>query len=409
MDNHNGYRSSPTAVQPVGSGYLVTHADGSRTTLSFGDLEAFPTPGSALAEYHRDQADYGAAVLALIGSPQPERTTQAPPVTFIDADEDALPIDWPGEWAPDEEGRIWLATGTGEYTLLAGLSGKGKSHLAQELAARERENGGESIVILPEAANSWRHRNRQLPPEARVHIVAGVPDLDALRQVLTERRKAGKPWPTLIVVDPATLAVGQWANSHRDGATYDYPTVSKALAALEEAATSPDGHRPKLIWCVHTPETEAGGRGKRAVGGYTQSAGVAYLLPDVGKVMVLKPPRDCPEELPPKPMLYTLEAGRISYIGQATRDLSQQAGRILDAIGESGEWGRTERQLRDTLKGIGRATLAQVIPDLLARKLIHERTDTGIGGTPVTRYTTSPPEADQPTGESFRMPDEPPF
>ena len=400
---HNRRRSRPrpVAVNPVGGGWLIK--------LDNGNWDFYDT-----LEQPWDLA-YGQEVLRLAAngtaatSPTHEPKPQAAPVMFYDADEDGETLDWPGEWAHGEEGRIWLATGQGEYTLLAGLPGKGKSHLAQELAARERENGGHPLAIVPEAANSWRHRNRQLPPGARVHIVAGVPDLERLRQVLTERHKAGKPWPTLIVVDPATLAVAEWANVRHEAATYSYPVVSWAIAALEAATADPDGNRPKLIWCVHTPETEQGGRGKRAVGGYTQGAGVAYLLPQVGKVSVLKPPRDCPEVLPPKAMLYTLDSGRISYIGQATRDLSHQAARILDQIGESGEWGITKRQLRDTLKGIGRATLAQVIPDLLARKLIHETTDTGLTGDPITRYTISPPTTTQPAAEQFRMPNEPPF
>ena len=336
--------------------------------------------------------------------PEPD---PVPPVAFIDADNDTEPLDWPGEWAPGEEGRIWLASGQGEYTLLAGLPGKGKSHFAQELGAREREAGGHPLAILPEAANSWRHRNRQLPPAARVHIVFGVPDLRGLRQALTERHNQGRPWPTLIVVDPATLCVVEWTNNHSEAATYSYPVVAAAVAALAEAVESPDGDRPKLIWSVHTPEGEQGGRGKRAVGGYTQAAGVGYLLPEVGKVHVLKPPRDCPKELPASSMLYGLDNGRISYIGQATRDLDKATGRILDFIGEAGEWGVTERSIRDALKGIGRVTVSQALPALMKEQLVHEREDKGVTGQPVTYYTTIPPTS--PTQTQFNTPDEAPF
>ena len=267
-----------------------------------------------------------------------------------------------------------------------------------------------------EAVNSWRHRNRQLPPGARVDIVAGVPDLVGLRQVLKGRLLDGHSWPSLVVVDPATLAVGQWADSHRDGAVYSYPVVSRAVANLQEALDAPIP--PRLILTVHTPETEQGGRNVRAVGGYSQGAGVAYLLPALGKVSVLKAPRDCPQELPSKPMLYTLEAGRITYVGLAVRNQEQAAARIVEFIAEAGTWGRTARQIRDTLTGVGRVTVTTAIPRLIEEGKITETTSRGIAGADVVSYRLAglkadpvpDPVSDVPlTDRPFRMPDEPAF
>ena len=414
---NNGYRlARPIAVQPLGSGYVVEHDNGTR---DFYDTLEQPwgPPGTDSHAYYQQllqllqvATDDTQPAAAKPSDTQPA----AAPVVFIDADDDDGPVTYAGEWAPDEEGRIWLASGQGEYTLLAGLPGYGKSHLAQEFAARERETGGHPLAILPEASDSWRNRNRQLPPDARVHIVAGLPNLEALRTALEERAEAGKAWPTMVIVDPATLVVAEWANARSESATYSYPTVAAAVAKLEAATVSPDGNRPKLVWCVHTPETENGGRNRRAVGGYTQAAGCAYLLPSVGKVTVLKRPRDCPEDLPDKAMLYTRVDGRIRFAGLGTgkgehrgkRDRNTDRRRIREVIVQAGTLGATQRQVIQLLPGIGRVTAASVLTDLVEAGEAETYEEPGVNGKPITRYrTTARPVENQP----FRLPDEPPF
>lgn len=412
----NGH-GNPVEVRPLGTGFLIREdTERSYTVADLDDLYRIPALDPAGYGYYQQ-------VLRLAAPPATTAETEAPTVgaepvdvsgLIIDADDDTEPLDWPGEWAPGEQGRIWLATGQGEYTLLAGLPGHGKSHLAQELAAREREAGGHPLAIVPEAANSWRKRNRQYPTEARCHILPGVPDMAVLRAALEHRADAGKPWPTMLIVDPATLVVAEWADSRREAATYDYPTVARAVANLEAAVESPDGQRPKLVWCVHTPETEAGGRNRRAVGGYSQAAGVAYLLPAVGKVTVLKRPRDCPEDPPDQPMLYTRQDGRIRFAGLGTgkgehrgkRDRNTDRRRIREVIVQAGDMGATQRQVIQLLPGVGRVTAASVLGDLVDAGEAETYEGPGVNGKPITRYrTTGRPVETQ----AFRLPDEPPF
>ena len=421
------------AVDVAGSGWVIRYdtQDPERTSTLLGNSDALrwawahrvwhkrfcscETCVFLFGEEWAKETDAKLAALQEQFAPPP-----APLVVILDGDEDTDEHAWPGEWMPDEEGRIWLATGAGESTLLVGLPGSGKSQLAQELAARHREAGGHPLAILPEAANSWKIRNRAYPKGSRVHIVAGVPDLAGLRAALQERLTAGKAWPTMIVIDPVTLAVAEWAGARSDSATYSYPVVSAATTALEAATLSPDGDRPQLVFAVHTPETEQGGRNRRAVGGYTQGAGVAYLLPEVGKVTVLKMPRDCPDDLPTRPMLYALTAGRIVFSGLGTgkgehrgkRDRKTDRRRIVKVLEDVGEYGATRRQLEQLLPGIGRVTVTSVLAELVDDGIAETFDRGGVTGKPVDHYrlhTGREPAENTPQVIPFRMPDQPPF
>ena len=343
---------------------------------------------------HAKQAD--GSVLATIDPDQ----------LVIEADEDTEPLDWPGYWHPGEEDRIWQPTGAGEYLLLAGLPGTGKSHFAQELAARERESGGRPLAIVPEAVASWRTRNWQLPANAKTDLIPGVPPAEMILQALTARAAKGRKWPTMVIVDPLTLATAEWGHARRDQGTYDYPTVRRAVAALAAAVTNPDtGKMPPLIVTVHTPETEQGGRGKRAVGGYTQGAGAAYILPSLGIVKMLKPPRDCPTTPTTKPMVYTrTEHGRITFGGLGTgtgenrnpRDRTSDRRRIIDYLGEAGPFGITEKDVvsdQGKMKGIGRKTFGSVIEELVGEGYAMFVDEPGLAGGTVRRYFTTQDDA----------------
>ena len=222
--------------------------------------------------------------LRIVGDgPGPER--DRPDRIILWPDEDtAEAVDYPGRWCPGERGRVWLATDRGSYTLIAGLHGTGKSRLAGEFLAREAESGGQPLIIAAEAVGSWRIRNQQLPTGSRIPIVLGSGlSLKRLRAALQAAHRAGRSWPTAVVVDPATELMPPWAGDAQ-GSPYSHPLVAKATDRLTVAITAPGEEPPALIYCVHTPEGEQRGRGQRSVAGYSQRAGVGYLTVKPGTI-----------------------------------------------------------------------------------------------------------------------------
>ena len=329
-------------------------------------------------------------------------------------DEDQEGIDYPGRWVHGEEGRMWLPTDPGSYMLIAGLPGTGKSRFAHEIGARENEAGGQAVVIAPEAAQSWRLRNRLVPEGLRLPIVQGHQPLELIRAALLagwEEDRWRRGWPSLVIVDPVTELVPLWSGD-RNGSPYFHANVVAATVELFKAINPPTGAEPpQVLYAVHTPETEQGGRGKRSVGGYAQRAGVAYLLPELGTVRLLKPPRDCPAEIG-GPWRYTLndedrwQRVRYAGLGKAgtVRDRATDERRILERVEAGGTAGLTLRGVHEKLPGIGRVTAIRVLADLEQAGDIT----TVSRPHPLTRKPTTYYLHDPTTADVFTFPDEPP-